>query len=130
MKKWGLFLLVVLAVFSVSTTTEASNWIRVGSDANSHTYFDLDSVSDGPNGSKEAERKILFEVPQFDQRSNKSHREFLSRDRYFSNKTRCMLSSVTFLTDGGVNQSTYTCSQTLQILPGMNMEKIWNYLFQ
>lgn len=125
MKKWGLFLLMVLVVFAVSTPVEASNWILIGSTDILHTYLDIDSISDGPNGSKEAEYKFLYNVPP----PGANYRERVEVKRFFVNKTDCFLSQTVFYTDGNVNQQKFACPQIQPIRPG-HSEKIWNYLYQ
>ncbi len=54
MRKWRVSLLIFLLVLSLSSVTEAVNWVNLGNGETFTLYVDSESVTDGPNGAKEA----------------------------------------------------------------------------
>lgn len=125
MKNVAIVLLISLAVLLVPTTVAAQNWILLDSTPVRNLYYDADSISDGPNGSKEVMTKFLFEQVQFHSGYNKYLREVSVLERYYSNQTRCALSEAFFYTDGTVRHQIPMCREK-----GRNVGRLWNILFE
>jgi len=133
MKKWNLFLLITLAILSVSTATEAANWQYIGKGDEQTAYIDTSSISGSPNGPKEAWTKHELTPPDCTSRYAKSINQCISNymvyERHFKNKTFCILENIFFFMDG-TNSSSASSGVPNRIIPDSLGEAVWEYLYQ
>ena len=129
MKTMKITLLIVVAILSMSTLVEAANWTRLGQSNRDAIYVDIASITNGPNGSKEAWTKNLNDTPDCKVVANKCMAESLGYQRYFSNKTYCILQTAFYFTDGSNTSGSYSCD-TERIAPDTLNSLVWECLYQ
>ena len=137
MKKLSMFILIALAVLSVyNSHTEAARWELVGEGWGKKLYIDLDSIFDGPTGSKEVVGKTEYEKPECRPYDNASKKiKCVTFDtiiyRLFPNKTYCFHKLQTYYTDGSIVESFDTClAGPFEITnPDSAANNVWKILF-
>lgn len=134
MKKPFIFLLITLSFLLISTAAEAANWKQIAETSKTKIYIDTTSISESPNGPREAGIMFVEKTPdctrEYAKNLNKCIAHAISYQRHFSNKTFCSFQSTFYFTDetndGG---DTFSCNPR-KIVPGSATEIIWEYLYQ
>lgn len=135
MKKQILVLAVIIMILNLSRPTEASTWVLIEKDQMSSFFINLESVVDGPDGSKEAWVRQKTNVQgycfsQTDPNPDKCGIEGQTASRYFPDKTTCALDAVITHKDGTTKSYKNPRCIKYKILPDSTADKVWQYLFK
>ena len=126
-------LLSLPVVLSMSTTSEAARWEWIGDAGDNKHYIDTESISGGPDGFKRAWTKVESATPdctsEFAIGQDKCVSYFLTYDRYYHNRSKCMTQSQWYFTDGTTVGFKHQCERE-RVIPGSIGEIAWKYLFQ
>lgn len=127
------FLLILIAFLTGTATTEAANWVQVGSSDFGSVYIDTSSITTGPDGSKEAWFKQELQPANcslpYPKYVGKCASRVLFYERFYPNKTHCKTENSWYFIDGTNDSFSYSCSPQ-RIRPGTVGEGQWNYLFR
>lgn len=136
MKKQLLILTAIIMILNLTKSTEASTWIVIETNQKNTFSINLESVVDGPDGSKEAWVKEKINEPGYcflpiDPNPDKCGIEGLSASRYFPDKTTCPLDGYIKHKDGTTKTSfKETRCVKYKIMPDSPADKVWQYLFK
>lgn len=129
MKRWSLLLLLALATVSAPSSMEAANWKVVGEGGAVTIYIDTASISGGQAGPREAWLKTEYGSPNCSTGlKNKCIANFLSYERYFSDKSFCTLEVLCHFSDGTDQRLSFSC-RPVRLSPDSLGELVWKYLY-
>lgn len=110
MKKCSLCLLVTFLVLLMPSSSEAANWKWVADSTATVIYMDIESVSGGSAGPKDAWFRIALKEPDCTSPEAVAQSSCVlsaeSNTRYFSDKSFCALEQITYYKNG-TKQITY-----------------------
>ena len=126
-----MFLLISLTFLSGTTTTEAATWVITSTSPNRSlsVYIDTSSITPGPDGSKEAWFKNEFTPPDCTIFAGKCVVQSVGYQRYYPNKTSCLIEGTVYFTSGPDSVSPPSCKPK-RITPDSIGEINWEYLFR
>ena len=133
MKKWAVLLVAPFIIYFLSFPVEAARWKWISETTSDFVYIDYESISLlGPNGPKEVWIKFLLKSPEcnsdFTKSFNKCMQSMSSYQRFFSNKSACILQQTYYFTDNNHVQRKFPCD-VFMITPDSVNETIWKFLF-
>ena len=131
MNRWKSFLLITLAVLSVSMPTEAKDekWERIAATNEEVIYIDTASIKEGPGGSREAWFQHEYNSPNCTSVENQCINEITEHRRLFSDKTACSLFVFISFTDATFSTHNLSC-KIEKITSGSVAETIWNRVYR
>lgn len=133
MRRWCLPFLIFLTVVFFAGTAEALKWVNIGKGEGVSLHAESDSVTDGPEGSKEAWFMFEYNPPDctsaYAKTRNKCVSSYTFLERHYSNKTFCIFGLVHYFADGTNTGFSSVSCEIKTISPGTAGELKWKYLF-